>query len=132
VLFGLIFGGLQLAIPWHSLGWLLLLSLIVQVAGWLLITASLPQLPAALSSMLLLLQPAGAMLLAAIALSQRPTATQLAGAAIACGGVVVAAVAKQKPSREIPTQHRPPVASVAGDSRTGSVEGGRRPSQSDA
>jgi drug/metabolite transporter (DMT)-like permease len=132
VLFGLIFGGLQLAVPWHALGWLLLLSLIVQVAGWLLITASLPQLPAALSSMLLLLQPAGAMLLAAIALSQRPTAIQLAGAAIACGGVVVAAVAKQKPSREIPTQHPPPLASVVGDSRPGSVEGGRRPSHSDA
>lgn len=99
LLFGLIFGGLQLAVPWHALGWLLLLSMVVQVAGWLLITASLPQLPAALSSMLLLLQPAGAMVLGAVVLSQRPTAIQVAGAAIACGGVVAAALAKQNPSR---------------------------------
>ena len=101
LLFGLIFGGLQLAIPWHALGWLLLLSMVVQVAGWLLITASLPQLPAALSSMLLLLQPAGAMVLGAVVLSQRPTALQVTGAAIACGGVIAAALAKQSPSRSV-------------------------------
>lgn len=101
LLFGLIFGGLQLAIPWHALGWLLLLSMVVQVAGWLLITGSLPQLPAALSSMLLLLQPAGAMVLAAIVFGHWPTAIQLTGAAIACGGVVAAALAKQKPSRSV-------------------------------
>ena len=92
LLFGLAFGGLQLAVPWHTFGWLLLLAVVVQIAGWLLITSSLPGLPAALSSMLLLLQPALAMVLAAIILHQRPTAVQLAGAAIACGGVVAAAV----------------------------------------
>jgi drug/metabolite transporter (DMT)-like permease len=95
LLFGLIFGGLQLSIAWHALGWLLLLSMLVQVAGWLLITASLPRLLAAISSMLLLLQPAGAMVLSAVVLSQRPTAIQVAGAVIACGGVVAAALAKQ-------------------------------------
>jgi drug/metabolite transporter (DMT)-like permease len=92
LLFGLAFGGLQLAVPWHALGWLLLLAVVVQTAGWLLITSSLPRLPAALSSMLLLLQPALAMVLAAIILGQRPTSVQLIGAAIACGGVVAAAV----------------------------------------
>jgi drug/metabolite transporter (DMT)-like permease len=97
LLFGLIFGGLQLAIPWHALGWLLLLSMIVQVAGWLLVIASLPRLPAALSSMLLLLQPAGALVLSAVALGERPTVIQLAGAAIACGGVVAAALAREDP-----------------------------------
>jgi drug/metabolite transporter (DMT)-like permease len=91
-LFGLAFGGLQLAVPWRAFGWLLLLAVVVQIAGWLLITSSLPRLPAALSSMLLLLQPALAMVLAAIILHQRPTAVQLLGAAIACGGVVAAAV----------------------------------------
>jgi drug/metabolite transporter (DMT)-like permease len=92
LLFGLAFGGLQLAVPWRAFGWLLLLAVVVQVAGWLLITYSLPRLPAAVSSMLLLLQPALAMVLAAIVLHQQPTAIQLIGAAIACGGVVAAAV----------------------------------------
>jgi len=92
LLFGVAFGGLRLAVPWPSLGWLLLLAAVVQIAGWLLITSSLPGLPAALSSMLLLLQPALALVLAAIILHQRPTAVQLVGAAIACGGVVAAAV----------------------------------------
>jgi drug/metabolite transporter (DMT)-like permease len=91
LLFGLFLGGLDLAVSWSALGWLLLLSMIVQVAGWLLITSSLPQLPAAVSSMLLLLQPAGAMVLGAVVLGQKPTAIQLTGAAIACAGVVVAA-----------------------------------------
>ncbi len=107
LLFGVIFGGLHLAVPWSALGWLVLLSIVVQVAGWLLIAASLPQLPAALSSMLLLLQPAGAMILAAIVLSQRPTAIQLTGAAVACGGVVAAALTKRTQDRPVIAQRLP-------------------------
>ena len=49
---------LQLHIGWQSLGWLLLLAMTSQTAGWLLITSSLPRLPAAMSSLMLLLQPA--------------------------------------------------------------------------
>jgi drug/metabolite transporter (DMT)-like permease len=96
LLFGLAFGGLELAVPWHTFGWLLALAVVVQIAGWLLITSSLPGLPAALSSMLLLLQPALAMVLAAIILHHRPTAIQLLGAAITCGGVVAAAVTQSQ------------------------------------
>jgi drug/metabolite transporter (DMT)-like permease len=91
LLFGLAFGGLDLAVPLRTFGWLLL-AVVVQIAGWLLITASLPRLPAALSSMLLLLQPVLAMVLAAIILHRRPTPVQLIGAAVACGGVVAAAI----------------------------------------
>jgi drug/metabolite transporter (DMT)-like permease len=123
LLFGVIFGGLHLAVPWHALGWLVLLSIVVQVAGWLFIAASLPQLPAALSSMLLLLQPAGAMILAAIVLSQRPTGIQLTGAAIACGGVVAAALAKRSPDRPVSTQRLPAMAAVTGDCRAGARSG---------
>src|SRR5262249_31055792 len=54
---GLLFGGWQLGISWQSFGWLLLLAMTSQTAGWLLITSSLPRLPAALASFLLLLQP---------------------------------------------------------------------------
>jgi drug/metabolite transporter (DMT)-like permease len=85
---GSAFGGLQLYIPWPSFGWLLLLSLTSQTIGWLLITSSLPRLPAAISSLTLLLQPAAAMLLAAAVLGERPSLIQVAGAVVVCGGVL--------------------------------------------
>ena len=71
LLLGLVFGGLQLRIGWPSFGWLLLLALLSQTLGWLLITSSLPRLPAAISSLILLLQPAAAMLLAFLVLGER-------------------------------------------------------------
>jgi drug/metabolite transporter (DMT)-like permease len=91
LLFGMAFGGLHLALPWQSLGWLLVLAATVQVAGWLLITSSLPQLPAAMSSVLLLLQPAAALVLAAIVLQQFPSLIQIAGAVLVCVGVLIVA-----------------------------------------
>lgn len=87
---GLAFGGLQLALPWQSLGWLVLLALTAQTAGWLLITSSLPGLPAAVSSLLLLLQPAASMVLAAIILGQQPSLIQILGGLLVCGGVLTA------------------------------------------
>ena len=90
LLLGLAFGGLRLDVPWPSLRWLLLLSFTSQTVGWLFITASLPRLPAAVSSLLLLLQPVAALGLAAAVLAERPTLAQLAGAVLVCGGVVAA------------------------------------------
>jgi drug/metabolite transporter (DMT)-like permease len=91
LLIGLAFGGLHLALPWRALWWLLLLALIVQVAGWMLITSSLPGLPASVSSLLLLVQPAAAMVLAAVILHQRPTLLQVTGAVLVCGGGLIVA-----------------------------------------
>jgi drug/metabolite transporter (DMT)-like permease len=88
---GLAFGGFQFHLPWASFGWLLTLALLSQTGGWLLITSSLPKLPAALSSLLLLLQPAASILLAAVILGQRPTLLQIAGAVLVCGGVLAVA-----------------------------------------
>jgi drug/metabolite transporter (DMT)-like permease len=93
LLLGLVFGGLQLEIPWPSVGWLLLLSMSSQTIGWLLITSSLPRLPAAVSSLLLLLQPAAAMLLAAVVLAERPSLLQVGGALLVCCGVLAASLA---------------------------------------
>jgi drug/metabolite transporter (DMT)-like permease len=90
VLIGLVFGGLSVHIPLASLGWLALLAMTSQTAGWLLITSSLPRLPAAISSLLLLLQPAAAIMLAAVVLAERPSPVQLGGAVLVCGGVLVA------------------------------------------
>lgn len=86
---GLGSGGLELAIPWRSLFWLVVLTVTSGVVGWLLITRSLPQLPATVSALLLLLEPAGALILAAVVLGQRPSLLQLAGSVLICGGVLI-------------------------------------------
>jgi drug/metabolite transporter (DMT)-like permease len=109
LLLGVTFGGLQLQPGWPSFGWLLLLSLTSQTIGWLLITSSLPRLPAAISSLTLLLQPAAAMVLAAAVLRERPSLIQVAGAVVVCCGVL--AVAR---------------ASATGDSPAGRSPAGRR------
>jgi drug/metabolite transporter (DMT)-like permease len=80
-----------LQIPLRSLGWMLTLALVSGVVGWLLITRSLPRLPAAVSSLLLLLEPAGALVLDAIFLGQRPSLIQIVGAGIVCAGVLFVA-----------------------------------------
>jgi drug/metabolite transporter (DMT)-like permease len=72
-----------------SHGWLALLSFTSQGVGWLLISLSLPRLPAALTSMLLLLQPVGAMILAGVVLEEDPSPAQIAGAALILCGVIV-------------------------------------------
>ncbi len=90
VVLGLLFGGFQLVIPWPSFGWLLMLAVLSGTAGWLLITSSLPRLPAAMSSLLLLLQPAGALVLAAVVLREQPTVVQVVGAVVVCLGVLAA------------------------------------------
>jgi drug/metabolite transporter (DMT)-like permease len=91
LLIGLFAGGVQLDIGWPSLGWLVLLALLSQTIGWLLITASLPRIPAAISSLLLLLQPAASMVLADLVLSERPTLVQAGGAVLVCVGVLAIA-----------------------------------------
>lgn len=73
-----------------SHGWLVALGLTAQVTGWLLISRSLPRLPAASTSVILLLQPVGAMVLAAAVLGEDPGALQLLGAGLILAGVVVA------------------------------------------
>jgi drug/metabolite transporter (DMT)-like permease len=111
VAIGLVFGGFALHIPWPSFGWLLLLSLTSQTLGWLLITSSLPRLPAAISSLTLLLQPAAAMLLAAIVLNERPTLIQVAGAVVVCCGVLAVSLTASSPKPEArPDEDRQPAA----------------------
>ncbi|MBW3664685.1 MAG: DMT family transporter [Actinobacteria bacterium] len=70
--------------------WLVALALGSQVAGWLLLTSSIDRLPAALTSVALLLQPVLAMLWGALLLSEPIGPPQVAGAAIVLAGVAVA------------------------------------------
>jgi drug/metabolite transporter (DMT)-like permease len=75
---------------WPSHGWLLLLALSSQVVGWLLITSSLPRLPAALTSVLITIQPVGSVLLGVLIFSEAPSGLQFAGVLAIIGGVVFA------------------------------------------
>jgi drug/metabolite transporter (DMT)-like permease len=109
LLLGLAFGGLRLDVPWPSLRWLLLLSVTSQTLGWLLITSSLPRLPAAMSSLLLLLQPVAALALAAVVLGQRPSLSQAGGAALVCGGVLAISRAASTARRAAPPPDDRPV-----------------------
>ena len=77
-----------------------MLALSAQVLGWLLIAVSLPRLPAVGSSLLLMLQPLLAVILAALLVSESPSWLQLAGAACILAGLIVASVARRTPVLE--------------------------------
>jgi drug/metabolite transporter (DMT)-like permease len=98
LLVGALFGGLQFGVGWVSFGWLLLLATTSQTIGWLLITSSLPRLPAAISALTLLLQPAATLLLAYAVLGERPSLIQAAGAAVVCCGVLAVARSAPQPA----------------------------------
>ncbi len=74
----------------ESQAWLVTLALSSQVLGWLLISVSLPRLPALLTAITLTLQPVGSVLLGVVLLSEDPSAVQLAGVAIVIAGIVLA------------------------------------------
>jgi drug/metabolite transporter (DMT)-like permease len=95
VVLGLILGADDMVPTWPSAGWLITLALTSQVLGWLLITVSLPRLPAAMTSLILTIQPIGSVILGAILLSQEPSAIQLAGCALILLGLVSVAVRRR-------------------------------------
>ena len=82
---------------WPAQGWLVLLALTAQVAGWLLISIGLPRLPAAITSVLLTIQPVGAVLLAMALLDETPSPLQLLGVALVLAGVVAVALGRRRP-----------------------------------
>jgi drug/metabolite transporter (DMT)-like permease len=96
--FGLTIGVDDLAPTWPSAGWLITLALTSQVVGWLLITFSLPRLPAALTSMILTIQPIASVALGAILLGQEPSVLQLCGVAFILAGVISVAVRRREPA----------------------------------
>jgi drug/metabolite transporter (DMT)-like permease len=92
---GAVVGDLDLTPSLAALGWLLLLALSSQVLGWLLISTSLPRLPAVTTSILLTFQPVCSVLFAALILSESPSWLQLAGAGCILVGLVVATVSRR-------------------------------------
>ena len=108
----------DLAPSWPAHGWLVLLAVSSQVVGWLLISISLPRLPAAVTSLLLLIQPVAAVALAALILSEAPSLLQLGGVAIILAVVLSATrssgtVAVDAPAA--PGPHPPPAREVGQD-----------------
>jgi drug/metabolite transporter (DMT)-like permease len=90
---GVVVGDADLVPTWPAHAWLVTLALSSQVVGWLLISASLPRLPAALTSLLLTIQPVCSVMLGAVLFGEAPSALQLVGVvAIVAGLVLVARV----------------------------------------
>ena len=99
-IYGALAGDLDLTPSLSATGWLIVLALSSQVFGWLLITISLPRLPAALSSVMLTFQPLCAVLFAALLLDESPSHVQLLGAACILAGLIVASVTRRTPVLE--------------------------------
>jgi drug/metabolite transporter (DMT)-like permease len=89
LLIGLPLGEVDLVPSWPAHGWLVLLGLSVQVMGWLLISISLPRLPAAVTSVVLTIQPIGSVLLGIWILSEAPSAFQLIGVLFILAGLLM-------------------------------------------
>lgn len=90
VIVGVVVGDARLVPTWPSAGWLLTLALSSQVLGWMLITISLPRLPAAITSLLLMLTPVLAILLAALIFGESPSVLQFGGVVLILVALVVA------------------------------------------
>jgi drug/metabolite transporter (DMT)-like permease len=89
---GLAVGDLDLAPPIQSLFWLAILGVTSQSAGYLLISISLPRLPAVITSIILLAQPVMTVVLSVILLGESPSTTQLLGVTLVIGGIAAATV----------------------------------------
>jgi drug/metabolite transporter (DMT)-like permease len=86
---GLALGDFHHGPTWPAVGWLALLALTSQVIGWLLITLSMPKLAAGMIGALLLIQPAGSVVLSYLFLGERPSPLQLVGVVLMLAGVVI-------------------------------------------
>jgi drug/metabolite transporter (DMT)-like permease len=92
-------GELELEPTWPAHAWLVLLALTSQVIGWLLISLALPRAPAALTSVVLTLQPAMSVVLGVLLLDEAPSAVQVTGIAVILAGVLLATTGRP---REVP------------------------------
>ena len=92
---GATYGAVDLMPSWPAHAWLFLLALSSQVVGWMLISISLPRLPAALTSVILLIQPVMAVALAAIIVDESPSAIQIGGVLLILAGVVYATTGRR-------------------------------------
>ncbi len=96
---GAILGNVDFVPSWPDHGYLVLLAVSSQVLGWMLISTSLPRLPAAITSILLTIQPVGSMILGALLLDEEASGLQLIGVvAILTGLMAVASTRRPQPT----------------------------------
>lgn len=112
---------------WPADGWLVLLALGSQVVGWSLLTSSIAQLPAALTSVALLIQPALGMAWGALLLGEPLGPPQVAGAAVLLVGIVLAQRAVGSGARPRGALDAPRPATGASDQDAGVSEDGVAP-----
>lgn len=100
---GVPLGELELRPTWPAHAWLLALALTSQALGWLLISITLPRVPAALTSVVLTLQPVMAVVFAMALVDERPSRVQLAGVAVVLAGILLATRGRRSaPAGETP------------------------------
>ena len=102
LLVGATVGDLDLTPSWSAQGWLVLLALSSQAAGWLFISISLSRLPAVVTSVSLTLQPVCSVAFAALILGESPSWLQLLGAAGILSGLVIASLGRAQASARTP------------------------------
>lgn len=93
---GLVIGNLDWTPSWQAQAYLVLLALSSQALGWLLISITLPRLPAALTSVLLTFQPVLSVLFAWAILSESPSALQIGGVACVLGGLLIVSTGRRQ------------------------------------
>jgi drug/metabolite transporter (DMT)-like permease len=92
ILFGTVSGELDPIPHFPSHFWLILVGITSQSIGYLIISISLPRLPASLVSIILMVQPVATVVLAFFLLGEDPSYGQLAGVVLIMAGVAFATV----------------------------------------
>ena len=110
---GLVWGNLDWTPGWKAQGYLLLLALTSQALGWLLISITLPRLPAALTSVLLTFQPVLSVLFAWAILDESPSALQLGGVALILSGLLIVSAGRRQEPRAPEPGYVPATADVS-------------------
>ena len=99
---GLISGNLDFGWEWPAHGWLIATGVVVQALAWMLISVALPRLPALDTSVLLLVQPMGALVWARILFDESLSTFQWLGVVLVIGGVgLLAARGSTDESRDL-------------------------------
>jgi drug/metabolite transporter (DMT)-like permease len=88
--FALLTGSGDLTPSWPAHAWILAMALGPQVIGWLFIGHSMPRLPSAYTSFIILLQPTLTLLWGRLIFGEAPSALQYTGVAVVLGGIVLA------------------------------------------
>lgn len=94
IVVGVLLGELDPVPAWPSHGWLVAVGITSQSIGYLVISISLPRLPAALVSIILLAQPVATVAIARVlpGIAETPSAAQLLGVGLVVAGIAVATV----------------------------------------